>query len=95
MAIRTSGGTKATDKADAVGRKVAPQLMYLYDRWQDEGAYEDFAVYEAAAKKALLAQDPSAVFLRLSKRPFELRAKIGGAEVGLFVTATRAGIRYY
>ena len=36
---------------DAKAKKHVEFLEYLYDRWQDERGYEDFAIYKLAAEK--------------------------------------------
>lgn len=53
-----------------VNQKLSLRLDYLYDRWQDEREYEDFKDYTAEMKALLLDADPTAKFIKSSKRPF-------------------------
>ena len=56
-------------------------MVYLYGRWQDERAYEDFAQYVNVAKNALASANGSAVFGKMTKRPFELTFTLGTDKV--------------
>jgi hypothetical protein len=51
-------------------QELANQLAYLYDRWQDERGYEDFADYRTAAAKYVVAV--GGTFVKLDKQPFAL-----------------------
>lgn len=43
------------------------RFSYLYDRWQDEKGYEDFATYEKELKKLV---SPHGKFISASSSPF-------------------------
>jgi hypothetical protein len=44
------------------------RMLYLYDRWQDEKNYEDFAEYAEQYKK-LSDKNPNLVFKKATKKP--------------------------
>jgi len=48
------------------------ELFYLYQRWQDEREYEDFADYTAQMKTYF----PDFEFLKFNKRPFGFVARL-------------------
>ena len=50
-------------------------LGYLYGRWLDEKAYEDFEDY-AKQMKTICEKIPGAVFIQANKRPFGFIAQI-------------------
>lgn len=54
-------------------QKLANRVAYLYDRWQDERGYEDFADYRTTAAKYVVAV--GGTFVKLDKRPFMLHFK--------------------
>lgn len=58
-------------------KKAAERLGYLYGRWQDEKQYEDFADYVASMKTCL---PKDAVFLTMTKRPFQVTFTMAGKE---------------
>ena len=57
-------------EANRLLEKVIARLGYLFDRWQDEKDYEDFADYKGNIKRLL--NDEGAKFIGLKQRPFEL-----------------------
>ena len=66
--------------------KVIARLGYLYDRWQDEKDYEDFADYKGNIKRLL--NDEGAKFIGLKQRPFELTYEDAYADRKVIVRAT-------
>lgn len=64
-----------------IANKLAGNVESLHDRWQDEKEYEDWAEYEAHAKKLVEAQD--AKFVHLKKKPFVLRFEKGGVFIDI------------
>lgn len=78
---------------DKVVPKVEQTLNYLYSRWQDEHAYEDFAEYATFMEKALKTAEPSAKFIRGSKRPFGMVCRFDEFPYDclIFITAREIG----
>jgi len=60
--------------------KIAGELLCLYDRWQDEKEYEDWADYEKVMKKLI-----NHTFVKGTKRPFGFIIKIGESKASFFV----------
>jgi hypothetical protein len=54
-------------------QELSNRLGYLYDRWQDEREYEDFADYRTTAAQYVVAAGGE--FVKLDKRPFMLHFK--------------------
>ena len=54
-------------------KKHGQGLEYLYDRWQDEKEYEDWADYAAQMKKMF-----GNMFVKATQRPFGVVIKIDG-----------------
>lgn len=85
-AIPTTPENKA--KIDALYKSAADTLGYLYNRWQDEREYEDFADYENEMRKLLPA---GFVFWRGTKRPFGFRFMLDGNAYALEMTGRKYG----
>lgn len=70
--------------------ETAEELMMtltpLYDRWQDEKEYEDFAEYRDMMKSKMV---PGTTFGRLKNKPFRLIYKQGEWDIELTITSTR------
>ena len=49
--------TGVEQAANKVAHKIVPRIEYLFDRWQDERKYEDFADYEKAAENECLLHE--------------------------------------
>ena len=50
--------------------QIVDRVGYLYDRWQDEREYEDFAEYKKFARKEV--EKHGATYKELRKSPFRL-----------------------
>lgn len=48
------------------------ELIYLFERWQDEKEYEDWKEYEDQMKYCLNNELPSAKFIKGTQEPFGL-----------------------
>ena len=70
--------------------KVEPTFRSLYERWQDEKEYEDFAEYREVMKK--LITEHGAEFLDMTKRPFAFKYTLNGEKFELRMTATRSSL---
>jgi len=70
---------------------VAPTIAYLYERWNDEREYEDFASYADALRAATI---DGFKFLRATKRPFGFTFTANdfpGARYAMFATRHNIG----
>lgn len=71
---------------EKVMTEMADKVGYLYDRWQDEKEYEDFADYKAEACR--FCNEKGYKYMKLSKRPFTLTLRFNDAIImDLVVTA--------
>lgn len=57
--------------------KISDRLCYLYERWQDEKAYEDFNDYADDIKETI-ATVKGVRFHKGTKRPFGFQAYVFG-----------------
>lgn len=73
-------------RAQSIFAGVTDRLSYLYDRWQDEKEYEDFADYIEQMKK--LAPEGTR-FIKGRQSPFGFDLQIG-PEVWRFIATARA-----
>jgi hypothetical protein len=64
------------------------RLCYLYERWQDEKEYEDWAEY-AAVMSGMFGE----LFVRATKRPFGCVIRVEGApaDVQVFINRKTCG----
>ena len=81
--------TKINKLMDLIGER----LVYLYDRWQDEKEYEDFAKYITAMKKDFKTHCETvpmknAVYVKAGKRPFGFTFDFEGWKVVMSVNST-------
>lgn len=53
-------------------------IFYLFERWNDEREYENFADYEANLKDMVELQCPDVRFHKATKRPFGFKGYIDG-----------------
>jgi hypothetical protein len=67
------------------------RLFYLYDRWQDEKEYEDFADYIEQAKNFIT--DFGLVFVKMTKG-FKVTVKHIDTFVEIKITKTGANVTY-
>tara|TARA_R110000751_G_scaffold31347_3_gene79975 strand:- start:172 stop:456 length:285 start_codon:yes stop_codon:yes gene_type:complete len=67
------------------------RLFYLYDRWQDEKEYEDFADYIEQAKNFIT--DFGLVFVKMTKG-FKVTVKHIDTLVEIKITKTGANVTY-
>jgi len=67
------------------------RLFYLYDRWQDEKEYEDFADYIEQAKDFIV--DFGLVFVKMTKG-FKVTVKHIDTLVEIKITKTGANVTY-
>ena len=75
-------------------KALRPALETMYDRWQDEKEYEDFANYKAYAKDFVPEQVPGAECRGLTKSPFTLTVLYEGYTVVMKVTAKALTLTY-
>ena len=75
------------DQINQIFDKVAHNLSYLYDRWQDEREYEDFKMYEKAMRDLLKEVQPEAYFIKATKRPFGYTFNFNGLQIQFKVTS--------
>ena len=73
-------------EANHLLEKVIARLGYLFDRWQDEKDYEDFADYKGNIERLL--NDEGAKFIGLKQRPFELTYDCAHLDRKVVVRAT-------
>ena len=74
------GNGKKSD-AELIFEAMQGTMVYLYGRWQDERAYEDFANYVGVVKNALASSNDAAVFEKMTKRPFAVTFTLGQDKV--------------
>lgn len=55
------------------------ELVYLFERWQDESMYEDWKDYESEMKERLKAYLPEAKFIKGTENPFGLKYSYKGS----------------
>lgn len=67
--MATMNAIPATAPGLVFFRSVQSKLEYLYDRWQDEKEYEDFAEYKKVAQGYCTGD---VKFEKLTKSPFAL-----------------------
>lgn len=67
---------KTKTVAEQVFNALENTMTYLYGRWLDESAYEDFADYEKVMKREI-EKIQGAEFLKGTKRPFGCHFKVG------------------
>lgn len=80
-------GEAKTD-AEKIYRDLQSTIVYLWGRWQDERAYEDFANYVGVAKNALASANGAAVFEKMTKRPFAVTFTLGQDRIVVGTTST-------
>lgn len=83
-----SGCMETQTAAFKIYTAMQETMTYLYSRWQDERAYEDFDQYATVAKNALQKADESAVFVAMKRRPFSVTFDVDGKTYIIWVTAT-------
>lgn len=59
-----------------IPEKLSDQFMYLWERWQDEKEYEDFADYQNVMKSAV--EQEGGKFLKMTKRPWYVEFELQG-----------------
>jgi len=65
------------------------RLVYLKDRWQDEGKYESFEAYEDAMKVKLTSLAIKGLeFVKGTKRPFGFQGVLDGKKIAVFVKSS-------
>lgn len=80
---------------DELVAKHQDLLINLYDRWQDEKEYEDFAEYAKVMKEAILVYLPSGgIFVRASKRPFGFVVQMPGFPYKAIVSCNGSSLRW-
>ena len=64
---------------DALLEQRGEELCYLYDRWQDEQEYEDFAEYREAVQRIIphtitkFTQSPFAIYFSTDEADYKVR----------------------
>ena len=80
---------KLIEKAKSVitNKNVQSAFFNLYDRWEDEGRYEDINDYGKALFKAISKNCPNveAIYVGVTKKPFGVKYNIDGVTFYLFV----------
>tara|TARA_R100000234_G_scaffold109729_1_gene81712 strand:- start:20 stop:328 length:309 start_codon:yes stop_codon:yes gene_type:complete len=77
--------SEAHEKLVSMIGEVAQDLCYLYDRWQDEGDYEDFAEYRKAAQHFIpypitkMTKRPFAIYFSTVEADYRVQMLTGGA----------------
>jgi len=72
-------------KATAIWKQIQEKICYLYERWQDEQLYEDWADYVNAAK-AEVAVIGGCSFIGMTRRPFAVKIQMGEYQIACSVT---------
>ena len=88
------GNGKKSD-AELIFEAMQGTMVYLYGRWQDERAYEDFAQYVTVAKNALASANSAAVFEKMTKCPFAVTFTIGQDRVVVGVGSEKYYYKVY
>jgi hypothetical protein len=71
--------SESHERIDALLEERGEDLCYLYDRWQDEQKYEDFAEYREAAQRIIphpitkMTQRPFAIYFSAADRDYNVR----------------------
>lgn len=80
---------KLIEKAKSVitNKNVQKAFFNLYDRWEDEGRYEDINDYGKALFGAISKNCPSvgAIYVGVTKKPFGVKYNIDGLTFCLYV----------
>lgn len=87
-------GEAKTD-AEKIYKDLQSTIVYLYGRWQDERAFEDFANYVGVVKNALASSNDAAVFEKMTKRPFAVTFTLGQDRVVVGVGSEKYYYRVY
>jgi len=75
---------EALAKATSIFNALQDRIFYLYERWQDEKEYEDFADYQKSAKERVEALGFG--YIDMTKRPFAIKVQIDEYQIALSVT---------
>lgn len=66
--------------------ELLQRLLYLKERWQDEGKYESFKAYEDAMKVKLPSLAIEGLeFVKATKKPFGFQATLEGKTIAVSV----------
>lgn len=81
--------SESHEQIDALLEERGENLCYLYDRWQDEQKYEDFAEYREAAQRII----PHPI-TKMTKRPFAIYFSTNEADYKVRITHGEIDFRW-
>lgn len=77
---------EALAKANHIWKELDEHMDYLYARWLEESAFEDFAEYEAVVKTEV--EKLGGKFVKMTKRPFAVTVEIDEHTIQIKLTQT-------